>query len=346
MNSNNQTAPYVAKHIANSLDKAKDKIVNGNQDRLYIIDGREGLGKSTLAMQLAYYFDPTFGIDDIVFNSKSFEKRIRECEKFKAIVFDEAFNGLSSKGSLSTENKNLIRLLMECRQRNLFIFIVLPTYFMLEKYVAIFRSNALLSVRVSKKNYKLRYYKAYNYHQKKLLYIKGKQMMDYSKPYIMKNHSFYGRYPPTIDKKEYDKKKHEAFLDENDEKKSVDTKQTIQRNILVQFMKDRGITFIDMAQCLEQYNIKVDDGTIGRWAKKIPEIALRKEHLYNNNTGNGSPEKNNNKEIKEEQPTTPSSNQESYQNEPYQKSNHVNFADQKIRPATTPRIPYPQTQIN
>lgn len=230
-------SPYISTQVKAQLDKAKKKVMEGDQDRVYVITGREGLGKSTLAFQIAHYLDATFSIDDIVFTAQQFEKRIREAKKFKAIVFDECFNGLSSKGSLSKENKNLVRLLMECRQRNLFIFLVLPSFFLLERYPAIFRSTALFNVLASRKNYKLRYYKIYNYTKKQVLFLEGRKLMSYFKPKIRKKHRFYRKLPPTVDMHAYNKKKMISFMDIG-QKEPEESRYRQQRDFLIQYIHE------------------------------------------------------------------------------------------------------------
>lgn len=210
---------YVAKWFKKDLDKAKKAVVEGDQDRIYVITGNEGSGKSNLARQLAHYLDSDFSLKDICFSADEFAERIRYKKRFGAIVFDEAFRGLSSRSTISKANKKLIQLIQECRQRNLFVFIVLPSIFLLEKYVALFRSHALLHTSTYKKDYKKRYYRVYNRKNKRLLYLLGQKLMSYSKPEIKKKHRFYFKCPSTIDIEEYNKKKLEAFRDS--EKKVV-----------------------------------------------------------------------------------------------------------------------------
>ena len=229
---------YINEEIKKQLDKQIKIVREGNQDRVFIITGREGSGKSTLAMQLAAYFDPTFCLDDVCFDSESFGKRIREVKKYKAIVFDEAFSGLSSKGALSKENKKLIRLLIECRQRNLYLFIVLPSIFILEKYIALFRSHGLFNTMISKKNFRDRYYKVYNFKNKHLLYILGQKYMTYAKPKIWKKYIFRGKLPPSIDRDEYDKKKSNAFREKEVEDTPEITRLINQRNLAIIMAKE------------------------------------------------------------------------------------------------------------
>ena len=67
---------------------------------------------------------------------------------------------------------------MQIRQKNLFVIMVLPTFFVLDKYVALFRSRALIHVYECKK--KRGYFKVYNQKKKKLLYLLGKATYSYS----------------------------------------------------------------------------------------------------------------------------------------------------------------------
>ena len=210
---------YLAEPVYLQLKRAKERVRKGKSDRVIIIDGREGTGKSTLAMQLAYVVDPTFNINRVCFKWDEFFEKGRKLKPHRAIIFDEAHNGLSAKSALSKQNKKLVQFLMEVRQRNLFIFIVLPSIFMLERYVAIFRSQALFHTFVGAKNYENRYFKIYSYNKKKILYIFGKQYLDYSKPRIPKSYRFYSKLPPTINPEEYLALKLKAFKDSssNDE---------------------------------------------------------------------------------------------------------------------------------
>lgn len=234
------------KVISISLDSKLIKIWNGikdgklekkQEDRVYLVDGREGSGKSFFAIQQAKYIDPTFGIDDIYFNPDKFLEAIRTAKPGKVIVFDEAFRGLSSKGSRSTINRAIVQALMEVRQRSLIIFIVLPTIFLLEIYAAVFRSEALFHVYKMKKqtnsDIRPRAFKIYNYNKKMQLYLRGKnKYYSYAFPKIrmakgrfyVKTHDITKQKLPydTFDFDKYREKKDIAFRNtgENDEKEA------------------------------------------------------------------------------------------------------------------------------
>jgi len=211
---------YVSPVIEKQLLRGEKIKREADQDRVYIITGAEGSGKSLLARQLACRIDKDFSIKDICFTSEEFVDRIRGKKRYGCVVFDEANNGLSSRATISRENKKLIKLLQECRQRNLTIFIVLPSVFLLEKYVVLFRTQALFHTAIYKKDYKKRYYKIYNKSNKKLLYILGNKYMSYSQPKLYKMYRFYGEEPSQIKEEEYRKKKLDAFR-ENEKKENV-----------------------------------------------------------------------------------------------------------------------------
>jgi len=121
-----------------------------DKDCVIAIDGMEGSGKSTIGLQWCKYIDPDFNLERVVFTPEEFRKAIYKAKKGQAIMFDEAFSGFSSRAALSGVNKTLISLMMQIRQKNLFIVIVLPTIFLLDKYISLFRTRVLIHVYENK----------------------------------------------------------------------------------------------------------------------------------------------------------------------------------------------------
>src|SRR3990170_4539890 len=126
--------------IIPALEKKKDK------DKVIAIDGAEGSGKSTLAFQIGKRVDPTLDLSRVVFSADDFREAVFKAKRGQCIIYDEAFTGLSSRSSLSGINRALVSLMMQMRQKNLFVIIVLPTFFLLDKYVALFRTTVLIHV--------------------------------------------------------------------------------------------------------------------------------------------------------------------------------------------------------
>jgi hypothetical protein len=137
-------------------------------------------------------------LPQITFSSKETLKAIRTYKssenRTKVINFDEAFRGMSSKGVLSKENKRLVQALMEMGQSNLVLWIVSPSFFLLEFYPAVLRSNALFHVKKDKKSSK-RVVRVFNYKKKAMLYQIGiRKGWGYNLK-TKQNANFYNVYP-------------------------------------------------------------------------------------------------------------------------------------------------------
>lgn len=141
---------YMDGLLKKNLDAVK-KIIRNDWDYLFVVDGEVGSGKSVLTQQMAYYVtDGKFQIEQTCFTPKDFKAQILKAQRYGAVVFDEAFRGMSSRGSMTQTNKILVSLLQEIRQKNLFIFIVLPSIWDLDRYVALHRTKGLFHVYTNK----------------------------------------------------------------------------------------------------------------------------------------------------------------------------------------------------
>jgi len=230
-----ETSVYIDGFLKQNYDLAKEVIKN-DWDMCFLFDGAEGTGKSTLACQSAYYCDNSFNLDSCVFTHKEFEKAILTADKYKAVVYDEAYTGLSSRGTMSLINRTLIKLMAEIRQRNLFIFIVMPTYFDLDKYIALFRSRALIHI-YNTENFQRGYFGFYNVDRKKDLYILGKKFYSYVKP----RPNFYGRFTDWLpfDREEYKKKKANALKNRLKEQEENQFKQELENMLFIRLVEDK-----------------------------------------------------------------------------------------------------------
>jgi ABC-type antimicrobial peptide transport system ATPase subunit len=147
----NQISYYMDKRIKDRLDnKVIPSLKKNDKDYVIAIDGQEGVGKSYFAFQVGKYVDPSLNLSRVTFNAEEFRQAIFKAKPFQCVIFDEAFTGLSSRASLSGINKILISLMMQMRQKNLFVIIVLPSFFLLDKYVALFRTRVLIHIYENK----------------------------------------------------------------------------------------------------------------------------------------------------------------------------------------------------
>jgi hypothetical protein len=186
---------FMNERLKKNLDeKIKPALQKKDKDRVLVIDGNEGSGKSTLALQIGKCVDSTLDLSRLVFNAEQFREAIYKAKKGQCIIYDEAFTGLSSRASLSGVNRTLISLMMQMRQKNLFVIIVLPTFFLLDKYVALFRTIGLVHVYEVKGN--RGYFKVYGRRARKMLYLTGKLTYSYrhKKVYTNFRGRFYGKF--------------------------------------------------------------------------------------------------------------------------------------------------------
>ncbi len=262
---------WVAPIVAGELDKVKKRVLKKDRDWVCVIDGEEGVGKSVLAQQIAKYLDPKFTIEDIVFNSDEFLKKIKDpkTKKGKAIVLDEAFSAASSRSSLSEVNRAMIGVATEMRQKNLFIILCIPSFFDLDRYFALWRCRALFHVYFSEEDD--RRYIIFSKDQKKFLYLTGKKTYSYNKPR--------SNFPPftfsnfyTVDEEDYRKKKSKAFT-----KRTVSNQARrwlLQRNAYIKYLLlNLGISSRDIANIPMNYGVdKVSERHVNRVSQEVEKI--------------------------------------------------------------------------
>lgn len=251
---------YMDNKLSMQIDKKViPKVLKKDNDGVYIIDGEERAGKSVFAMQLAKKFDPTFCIERTCFSPTEFTKAVINATKGQAVVFDEAFTGLSSRGSLTEVNKLLVSLMMEMGQKNLFIIIVMPTFFLLDKYVALWRAQGLFHVynRKGKRGYWL----FFNKKNKKKLYLMGRKTYDYSFPRCHFRGRFLDRY--TINEQQYREKKRDAL-----NKKSRSTRVAhymTQRDAMIGIMsKDFNLSQEEISNLLNKHKVEITQERISQ----------------------------------------------------------------------------------
>jgi len=271
-------------------------LVRTDDDRVFIVDGRERSGKSLWTFQQAAYIDPNFvkrflkGEPAICFEAEEVLDGIKKLSSTKestmVLVFDEAFRGLSNRASLSRVNRLIVQALMEMGQKNLVLFIVLPSFFMLDRYPAVLRSNALFHIKRPRtkpgKNARGRIWKCYNYNKKANLYNLGIQK-GWSYPvvtYLKGN--FYGKYPGG-DK--FEKKYRQIKLDalhkiesglENATTKGIprgmserEMKTREQRDKLLQYLLKTGKTPYDVKKLVEGSDVDMTFDNIRKVMRKL-----------------------------------------------------------------------------
>jgi hypothetical protein len=199
----------------NALDKSiVPALGKKDKDAVFVVDGEERSGKSVFAMSIgnyvAYRLGTVFDITNITLAPEEFRNRVMNAKKNEVIIYDEAHRGMASSRSLSEINNILKDLMMEMGQRNLFIVIVLPSFFLLDKYAALFRSSGLF--HIYEKRGQRGFWCFFNRKYKLKLYQYGKKDLNYN---CMRWPYFRGRFTDQypIDEQKYRAKKSESFTE-------------------------------------------------------------------------------------------------------------------------------------
>lgn len=265
---------YMDERLKKNLDqKVVKQLQKKDKDCVIVIDGKEGSGKSTLAMQIGRYVDPTLNLKRVVFSPEEFRAAVLKANKGECIIYDEAFTGFSSRASLSPVNRVLISLAMQMRQKNLFIIIVLPTIFLLDKYMAIFRTKALLHVYENKG--RRGFFKLYNANKKRVLILKGKKDLSYfhKKLYVRFRGQFYGVFAlggPEVEQLYRDKKEKALQASEKSSINPTQVKHMEQRNILLYLVrKTMDMPLRKFSEYLSEYGMEISHNQLSEILAKF-----------------------------------------------------------------------------
>lgn len=208
---------YMDNRLYDLILESKREILK-DDDRVFLVDGLERSGKSVLTQQVARVYDHTFTYIKMCFTEEEFLTAIDTSEPVTCVVYDEAYRGLGSDKWAGAINKVLKAKMMEMGQKNLIVFIVCPSFFMLSSYVAVHRSWGLF--HVYRKNGERGYWCYFNKTDKQILYFKGKKTFSYTGkgyPDASLLGRFYDQY--VIDEVEYRKRKAESYKDFGAEEK-------------------------------------------------------------------------------------------------------------------------------
>ena len=162
-----------------NFDNFLIKGVKHGHDGIVLITGLEGTGKSTFTQQIAAYCDckQTLDLSRIVFTGRDLMKAIDVAAPETALIFDEAIMDMSSQDFATEMQKILIKKFTLIRKKRLYIFIVIPSVFMLRKYFAIFRTRAMINCYCPD-GITRGYFRFYSFATKKKLYLRGYKEMD------------------------------------------------------------------------------------------------------------------------------------------------------------------------
>ena len=222
---------YIDGWLKSNLDILK-KNIHKDWDFWFLVDGFERSGKSTLATQCALYLDPTFCIDRVVFTPKQFEEAVNKSEKYQAIVWDEAVTGTMAV-DYTKMARTLQKKAIQIGQKNLFIVLVLHSYFEMKKYFAVFRTWFLLHVYVKadeeNDTFSRGYFEYYDFKKKKNMYVNDKARRTYT---YYEKPNFRGRFVKQYGVEEQAYREKKSKIESGEEAERMDEKTFIQECLI------------------------------------------------------------------------------------------------------------------
>jgi len=152
-------------------------------DAHILIDGKRRTGKSTLAKTIAYFFTPTLSIKNFISGLSDAQNVIEQVKDESAIIFDEGSLTFGSLDARKKANRQLLKLIDVIGVKRLVCIYCMPTFFDLNKAIAVSHSLFLLHVYTS--NY-------FGTRKKRMLYAIGKKNYN---SYLKPRSDFIGRFP-------------------------------------------------------------------------------------------------------------------------------------------------------
>ena len=263
--------PYkLPEKLRNLLDGFKWAINSKNQSCVLIVDGRSGMGKTTLSSQIGLYMSKTFSLDSIHFTPETFLDALTKTTKGDTIVFDEAML-LSSRAALSSINRMIVIAMSMIRSKNLCIIFNVNSIFDLDRNLALSRADLLLNCygdSLTDKGKFLAFFKGSDGNDRiKQLYIYGKKYYSYSSPKSNFNATFSSYF--TVDDNEYERKKQigvNNFL--KNTKKDANSKYKTQRDTLLKIIcEEKDIPLRELEVYLKEKGFDMTYSGISRALK-------------------------------------------------------------------------------
>lgn len=108
------------------LQRAKEKVMNEDQEVWIGFGGNTGVGKSLKAQRWLYAIYPDLNIKDVCFDKPEFINAVINAKKGQGIIADEAISIFFSRSSMTKEGRLISELVAQIRQKNLLIFLCIP----------------------------------------------------------------------------------------------------------------------------------------------------------------------------------------------------------------------------
>jgi hypothetical protein len=207
--------PYkLNNHIIEILDGFKWATHEKNTSAVIVVDGRSGLGKTTLAAQMGLYCDPDFSLKKVHYDPDTFMNGSEDkiglsgCKEGDYIMFDEAML-ISNRSAMSRINIMMVQAMSMIRSKKIIVVFCVNSLFDLDKNLALHRADILFHVygdSLVDRGKVMAFFKGIDGRDRlKELYLRGKKYYDYGQPKSNFNCNFPKHF--IFDEDEYEKQK-------------------------------------------------------------------------------------------------------------------------------------------
>ncbi len=117
-----------------------------DKDHFLLVTGGEGLGKSTLAIQLGSWIDPNFVLENLCFSPEEYIKRLKTIKKGGCLILDEGGVMLFSRETMSVNNVLMTKIFMLQRQKNVSVILCCPSFWDIDAYLRRHRVNTMIRI--------------------------------------------------------------------------------------------------------------------------------------------------------------------------------------------------------
>lgn len=285
------TGFYIDSILKTKLDNIK-KIIKKGWDCVILIDGKERSGKSTLGITLATYLsDNKFTNKDICAGMQDAAQKIRDAADGDILMMDEGSLVFSSKDTMSRNQKSLMKILDVVGQKHLTLIVILPSFFDLNRAIAIRRSRFLLHVYTDNDMNRGRFSYFGESEKAKLYEIGRKNFGSYNKPDACFIGKFSNYVPPFYE--EYLKIKKESLIQALDVAKEVPLlhrKWMGQRDAMIGILCEKfHLNQTELSRELSKLGANLTAQEIGLILKKNPLENAIQSQKDNNNIINSTP---------------------------------------------------------